>query len=1771
MGESLAPEAIGQFSSLLSGDSGHVEMTPSERLEKLLTDQLEHAAAAKEGIRPYESLRGVGDAISGEYGDRVLFELFQNAHDAHTQGNRGSILLKLVVHEDNHADLYVANAGKGFDWSNVDAIRNIGLSSKSVGEGIGNKGLGFRSVETLTDDVRIYSQAEAKRSEVFDGFCFRFAQRDEIEQAAKRVTSPDLAAKVAHDLPRYLAAMPIDTQSEDIAFFAKEGFATVVHLPLEGQAAVSLARSQTVALAQAEVPLLLFLERLEKVVVEIHEGGHVSRRRLTRKVMEKPAPVEASDIHYEVVSIGPGRRKYVVAHKSVDRERLGEAVEESIASEPQLARWRDWQGDPKVSVAIPLNAAEAEPGRIYNFLPMSAEMASPLAGHVDAPFYASIDRRRANFDLPLNAFLLDELADTAVRSALELKTISGPDVRNAVFDLAAWDPEDMTRLARVCKHRGLDWSEVEVVPEAGREGRWCSLQAAYVWNEKGYRLLRMPRLIKAGISDLADPDLGARRLERLCDMLGTIPLRAMPNAEDLAEWLEAVAASLVTDRSSARKWGTFYEECCKALPSIHELKELGGKKVLRTRDGDIETAMGTETETPVFVREATGRGRKMEGAPLPPKALASKFLIMDDSVPLSAEVVRDFVKAGLVKRYDALEVLAEISTTFGDRPAPKRREAALKWAFEVWRAEGSRADKILAKADLHVEAQGGWRPASETRFSEGWTPTGRNVTTYLSEAAEVSPDCAVAVRMLLCSDAAWIPKSAPSKKDWVDFLKVAGVEDGLPLLSDDTAPTVGTPAGTWSAFLGIRRDNTGRDAHWVAANAEIDLPNPYTEYTRQGELWRFPGQIEHSRMPPEARRRLAELAMVQAAQGNTHWAQWRLGRYERWGTDRNETKLFTPAATFMARARWIPVDGDDERFLRPDELWASSDGRRRPPRYVDRPRDRLVEMMEKNEVLSTVLFSPMLGLRNWSDPEHAPSKLAAMARNASKLQPRERVAFRKTYQQAWEEICSNELELPADLSLFVVTASGSTVLQGDPEAPPRVFVAGDPSLPETKAVLAAGEAVLELSEKDTDTDLVVSVIAKLGECGGFDPLPIDAAQVGVLVDDAPLVVSNSDPLLVAGGLEWLAEAAVLSNDVLGQGLERQIVGDTVAERLRRVRLRRCGTIRLSVGGIAMEEPLRFYALPDENHPTLVVGDREDLSWSVLAEAAPTLSTLLDGRLRSFETLMLRLAARRPTSDPRERPRDEDLARALGCKVNFVQDHAHAMTTDQTLIMERFVPILACLTDLATAQDHFEALGNSPSRSDIVESLESIRDRLACTPEELVEELGKADLADVRRRLNLDFGELNRMLAALGRPVLSNADELRRLFDTWKKELSSKALERIRRHFWSDFEAGRSLDSYVSMRDLDFLEFQEKWVLDREHLTKADLGALFDAILDQRLGPDGGQELEPLEKVRKSSTNTLHRFVEKNVGIVGAWCFANESPSPWKDGPLSVVKEVSRQGLLDFARVKEGAEIAVLDRAGLWPRGMPHTVDPDALELKPDDLEGQRDRERRRQERQETEKRSISFAGTSLDTRRENFAKSLVDLANGCMSDSDWLSRSRRRFTLAEQAEGDRRRAAGGGKNGGRRRTTRVTEDVRSAMGLASEYLASRFLQAKHKKRYDDRCWVSENRSLLEVDWEGDDTLGYDFRIQTEAVEWRYEVKSNLDDAFEFEFSQNEMRVAAECSSDGTRKYRILYVPFVFDPSRWRVMELPNPLSAAGRGLFKEIGAGATRLKFDIAQ
>lgn len=1741
-------------------------LTPAQKLNTTLLAQLKHAAdAVRADLLTYESLRNVSEAIGGEYGDRVIFELVQNAHDAHAQGEQGSIFLRLVIHGADRGDLYIANKGQGFNWKNVNAIRNIGVSSKTIGESIGNKGFGFRSVETLTDDPRIYSQAGAEAADSFTGYCFRFAGFDEIRAATLTIAEEAVAERVAKVLSRYLAAVPIHEQPEEIRRYAREGFATVVHLPLTGSVAIDVARAQVSALMDLEVPLLLFLERLTRVSIEVDDQGTLSRRALSRTVVDRPSPTPDSALRYEIVSVGPGGSgRYLVARRSVDREGLLTAVEASIPKEPQLARWRDWQGEPSVGVAVSLSAGDTEKGRTYNFLPMAAEVPSKLRGHVDAPFYASIDRRRANFELPLNAFLLDELAVTALLAATELKALAPALGRNTIFDLAAWAPDDLPRLSRASKRIGLDWRDCEVVPAAGDGGNWSTFRQARIWQEQGYRLLRVRRLVKAGVAHLADPALEARRLERLRLMMEAVYGHPTPDDRVVATWIESVAVSLAQEDTSPRTWASLYEETRKALASPTGLRHLFGKTVLRTRDGSLQPAGVQAGGTPVFVRQMGVRDD--DRAPLPPASVANRFSLLDDQIPMAPEVVADFIKAELLRPYDALQALSAVQDSFTDKPAPKRREATLTWAFEVWRAEGAKSEKILRRIDLHVETRSGWRRASEARFSEGWTPGGRRLETYLAEAAPLSPDCRRAAELLLVTEPGWAPRpDSAGRKTWTEFLRVAGVRDGLPLLDDDSAPTNGTPSLIWDSFRRWADAGKGRSAAWCSVCKAVALPNPQTVYARRGGLWRFPGQVEHLNLAAETRHRLAELILLQLANEDQDWLKWRLGRYDRWITEQNERELPTPAAVFIAAEPWLSVEGDADRFEMPRALWASKD-RKLQPRYVDTPRESLVDVIEAEKRVSAVLFDRAVGLRDWSDASDIIGKLASLAHGSVGLEPRERVNFRRIYQRAWADACKAEVALPADMPIAAVTSLGFAVVIGNAAEPRRVFVTGDPLRAETKAVMAAGQPVLELS----DEELVGPALDRLQACGGFDALGIDRNQVDVLIDGVSMVPNLGDPLIASAGLEWLPEAAVLANEVLGRELERQISSSAIEQRFRRIRLRHCDSICLAVGGIPVDEGLPFFAFPDDENPTLVIGQGQDMTWSVLADAAPYLSVLLDRRMRSLETLMLRLANRTLAPDPRQRPTEDELARALGCKAELVRDHALALRADGDLLLSRLLPVVACVTDLETARAVGSQLGDSPLRTKVIEALQPLTDRLPISPEALLDEIAKPDLAQIRRALGLDYARLNQMLAALGQPTLSNETELRRLFETWKSELAPAALERLRRHFWPTYQTGAPLSRYVALRTLSFLEFQPAWVMDREELVREDVAALMDERLAELVGAEVDLALEPLEPLRGRSTRVLQRFVDEAAPTVGAWCHVNQRPNPWACGSIAVLKAVDQLGLLDFVAIDGGQEIATLVRAGVWPDGMPPTADALSLGLDPADLLGQKKRDREQREQAEITRRSIAFADNQLDTRAATFAQSLVTLAQAQMADGAWLTRSRRRFKLVEQAQPDGRGSSGSGGRGGQgRRNERLPDDVRTAMGFASEYLASCYLREKHKERYQSKCWVSRNRGKLEIDWDGDDDLGYDFKVLTGETEWRYEVKSSLDESFEFEFTRNEMRSAAECAADGSRKYRILYVPFVFQPDRWRVMELPNLMTEQGRRLFTPIGVSATRFKFGI--
>jgi hypothetical protein len=257
-----------------------------------------------------ESLKSISEDTAQEYEGRAVLELVQNGHDALHPGRPG-MLAVLVDLRTEQPVLYVANEGAPFTERNFRSITEFALSDKGPGEGIGNKGLGFRSVLQLTDWPEVYSKANAS-SAAFDGYCFRFATPDDL---ATLVDDVGLVARVAHQVSPL--ALPVPAQPDDpvLAEFADAGFVTVVRLPLRNPVATAAAVAQAKALKAGEAPLLLFLDRIAALTVEVRAGeGQAERHTLTRSEGQSELVAEQTDDWVSQVDLGAAGR-YLLARR----------------------------------------------------------------------------------------------------------------------------------------------------------------------------------------------------------------------------------------------------------------------------------------------------------------------------------------------------------------------------------------------------------------------------------------------------------------------------------------------------------------------------------------------------------------------------------------------------------------------------------------------------------------------------------------------------------------------------------------------------------------------------------------------------------------------------------------------------------------------------------------------------------------------------------------------------------------------------------------------------------------------------------------------------------------------------------------------------------------------------------------------------------------------------------------------------------------------------------------------------------------------------------------------------------------------------------------------------------------------------------------------------------------------------------------------------------------------------------------------------------------
>ena len=528
-------------------------LPPDAGLEKYRRNALEHTVDGhRKNLGTYESLQNANEAVGIEYRDRVLYELIQNAHDAHRPGDQGKIEVNLAIRSESEGTLYIANGGGGFRWEDVDAVMNLAKSAKKVGEGIGNKGLGFRSVKMLTDDVRIFSRRGTEDSKRFDGYCFRFAERGEIEKELLHTdgVDTDTARAVAQTVPRYSCPVPLTEQPDEVSSYADRSYASVIVLPLCTKKGIELARKQVQKLADLNVPLLLFLDRIADFRINTTTPDEPSSsRRLSRCQKPLGSVSGVADCHLYEVRVGDGDsedRRFLVVQRKVDKARVRDAVKQSFPEGPQRERWLDWKVKPTVSVAVGRSPDALTTGRFYNFLPMGDAAVSPLFGHLDAPFFADIDRRNADFTLPLNAELMTAAAEACAHAARYLiQKLSMKIPKHSIFDLVAWTGSHAGKLDAALKGMGSSLADEPIVPVIPVCGvRWASLAETRCWPVGKFSSMSAWNVAKRTGARLVSPKIEGERLKSLEGMVKRGGCNLAPSDKNLAEWSEHFAHSL---------------------------------------------------------------------------------------------------------------------------------------------------------------------------------------------------------------------------------------------------------------------------------------------------------------------------------------------------------------------------------------------------------------------------------------------------------------------------------------------------------------------------------------------------------------------------------------------------------------------------------------------------------------------------------------------------------------------------------------------------------------------------------------------------------------------------------------------------------------------------------------------------------------------------------------------------------------------------------------------------------------------------------------------------------------------------------------------------------------------------------------------------------------------------------------------------------------------------------------------------------------------------
>ncbi|WP_370018421.1 sacsin N-terminal ATP-binding-like domain-containing protein [Planotetraspora sp. GP83] len=1753
-----------------------------------------------------EQLKAATWANARDYRGRSLLELLQNAHDAHA-GDRheGRVHIVLDETEGEYGTLYVANGGTPFTWERVMAICKFAMSEKTVGDGIGNKGVGFRSVLELTTAPEIFSAQPGESAErPLSGYRFRFATPDDL---LNLLGDEQLAAKAAAEMPPFQVPFPISYLPEECAALAVDGYVTVIRLPLKSQNALDDATRLWTELATADVPVLLFLNRLERLALERRtdsdESQHVVLTRQERAADIAGLGPECGGEHLPTVTFAEvdlgALGQFLVARGRIPDTKLRETVDLAVSLGDLDESWQDWTEPAVIEIALPLqedSRAQWEgQGRIYTFLPLGDDVRAPLRGHLNAPFFTKVDRTALDRQHQLNAMLLNATAETCLVAADRLKRGADAQFRRTAVDLVNWDPtEDSVRLLSEAARRvhNREFRHIALVPVLGKEPPgffWDTPASAVLWPRRDTKVLTIEAARRAGIR-VADPGVGTARLDRLNRLCGLFGASLTPTDEDLADQVERMVAALQPprDHEPLELWNDLYIDIFR-LFERRRVEVLRGRRLLLADDGRLRHFNGQHQS------EADSSGRRHEAffQPTPaaqaglngihiPRALRKRLFYVHQGLRWSNELGQPnrqdahafLVRLGLVRQFDIQELLQHVRDALRESSSQDLHRQSLKFVFQLYR---SRQGTSLPVKDLglHVPTRSGTLlSAADAVFGAGWRDTnGDDLAAVVEEGRDASSDLkALEVRFVASSEE--FTRQGGTQEEWRVFLSALGVTDGLiPISSADASTYIYAPGGRAVVQGANTPDDVRRQWEPEVLRLGMYARRPQSYYAG-GHAYRLPGQGVVSQLSDQGRLAYARLVLDGLAKWtNDHFISKWVSRTTR---DHDTWEIPTPLSAFLRTEPWLPVRKSDRTvgFARPADVWHVP---------LDNEDDliplRRVHLKMRNFLKNSAIQNRLraVGMPTWGNPEDSVRSLVALGELVATgtVGVHDRGSVERANRECWERL--------ADRSRLY----GFSEIELQPLLESLILIERDEALDVIRlSDLLEGEGVLYVS--DERDNLTVRFIREMENallivpgrarrvaylltrlCSG-QIKHVDAAALAVEIDgQAPIYGELGDPLHAL--LPWLPNVI----GVLADHHQRTIrptegeLADLVAS-FRAIRLHGYASLNIRLDGAPVQLPARqcgVLPLPDDDVPVIAAPRSlaNELNWESLEKLSDAISHVLG---RPDFAVRLQLAARRlrdSYADPAD-PAKEELAAALDVSLSQYEETSRRLDGSLAEILVRLYPVFVHTLGMDEARELTDPRPSDANQLQVL--LAEHEARLPFASDQLIRTARTVRTVDeLREVLEIDFAEFNRTLLELApryQPI-SRADVHEDAMRRRVGQRRTAIIDRLRRAFLSKFDSRDPINGWTELRSLQWITVPDSWALTVDNVTNEYLDAHIGSALAARLGivsePEQRVELPDLDRVRIDNLTLVQATIPELRTLIRA---AGRFLPAALEGDVADL--LDQCGVLDFRPLGKDDVVAWLAVLGHWPSGMPLTTAAEAHGITRESLAAQQSAAARAREEQLRRRRIILLGEREFDAGSGDFTD-LADELRRRLSENPRITVRNNRFAPLEPVAPRQRSVSpigqGGSLGGGRR--DELSLEQRMAIGFAGELIAYEWLRANYPATTEE-SWVSTNRRKAFPGSTGDDTLGYDFKVGTGNHARMFEVKATQADGGQVELGESEARAAQRYA--GSNRWSVLAVTWVLTPERTVVHRMPNPFSTAGRGLYRMEG-GSLRFSYRL--